>query len=267
MEFRGEEVTGDRGDVRRLVQKCLNQSAAKRLISKQEAVVMLGDLPLVTCSETIDTVSISNSKILRASGETSDNKTFVEKYKRRHEELLHMSLYDFYHHVKNNPHELEKRGGKHMIPNFVGINGTAKYPVTDDYARSTLVVYRAWSTYPSDLDWKEEFESFIRGRSCPPSCRMAYERVMRRYIDKMTHYDPKAQYVDHSRNPLAEDDRDLLLLSGLGTEPVEQDSDTALLKSLPRGHNYNWGREPSVSDRNEPFAVTNELGFFGPTPK
>lgn len=246
-----EEVTGDRNDIKRLCQQCLNRSAAKRLISKQEAMVMLGEMPFVLCTETIESISISNSKALRRSGDRSDNKTFLDEYKHRCQSLEDLSLYEFYHAKYNNEIEIKRNNGKPKIPHFVGVSGHAKFPVTDEYARATIIVYMPWRRYPRDLDWKTTFNAFIKSPKCPASCKLTYDREMKRHIDKMTGYDPRPHHVDHSRNAVADDDMDLLLLTGL-RESSDMDSDALLLKSLPRGLEYKWDRKPMVSvSRNE----------------
>ena len=124
---------------------------------------------------------------------------------------------------------------KTIIPHFVGVNGAPKYPVTHDYARHTLIVHKPWRTYPSpQTNWIEEFETFIHSPECPVSARVGYERVMLRYIDRMTHYEPKATSVDHSANPISPDDNDLMIMLGLKHE-VDYDKETAMFKQMHRG--------------------------------
>ena len=57
-----ETLSGDKRDIQRTCRQILNKTAGQRLISKQECMVLLGELDLVTCSETIETISISNKK-------------------------------------------------------------------------------------------------------------------------------------------------------------------------------------------------------------
>ncbi len=81
------------------VQKCLNRSVSNRTITKQEAVCQLGKLPLVICSETIDTVSLSG--VVRVTnGTNSTYKTFLSKYNTRTTHL-DKSLHHFFHLTKN----------------------------------------------------------------------------------------------------------------------------------------------------------------------
>ena len=131
-----QDITGDKEDVKRVCKQVMNKAASKCLISKQEATVLLAELDLVHCSETIESVSISNSKQIRKGSDENTNKTFLESYMNRPESCILMSLQEYYHYVRNN-----NTNKKPIIPNFVEVNGTPKYPVTDDYARHVLVVY------------------------------------------------------------------------------------------------------------------------------
>ena len=133
-----EEVTGDRHDIVRVCKKVMNKAASKCLISKQEACVLLGELDLCHCTETIASVSISNSQRLTVSGESRGKKSLIKQYASCAHSLSHMTLYDFYHHVENGG-DKSKRSAR--IPHFVGINGTPTYPVTMDYAKHVLIVH------------------------------------------------------------------------------------------------------------------------------
>jgi len=59
----------------------LNRSVANRTVSKQEAMCELGDLDLVICTESIETVSLSASIKIKYGEKDSTN--IVQKYKKR----------------------------------------------------------------------------------------------------------------------------------------------------------------------------------------
>ena len=151
---------GDRSDIARVCKQVMNKAVTKRIISKQEACVLLGELDLVSCTETIQSVSISDSKMVALSEDmkkSSQKKMFINEYKSRPPEFEDYSLHAYFHHTRNSSSQ-----GKLIIPNFVGVNGTPKFPVTDDYARHTLIVHRPWRVYPStSTPWRAEFEDFI----------------------------------------------------------------------------------------------------------
>ena len=84
----------------KLSRHLLNRSVANRTISKQEAMCEFGDLDLVMCTESIETVSLSSSVKINYGGKDSTN--IVQKYKKRtdfHEKNL--SLNEFFHKIKN----------------------------------------------------------------------------------------------------------------------------------------------------------------------
>ena len=217
----------------------MNKASAKRLISKQEACVLLGELDLFTCTETIESTSISNSSALRNSEDEKVNKTFLTKYKERATKYKHLSMYDFFLATKSG------KGGKTVIPHFVGISGSPTYPVTETYARHVLTIYRPWTKYPTDCNWIQEFNEFIESKYAPPSAVMHYRRAVCRHFDGTKHYDPKSSDIDHTGNPISDEDQQLIDLLGLHKSD-NMDHDTALLKSMERGINYEWDKSPKV---------------------
>ena len=242
-----EDHLGDSSDIKRVCKQVMNKAVSKRIISKQEACVLLGELDLVHCTETICSVSISNSKALRIS-DGADNsskngyQTFIDQYKKRPVQYERLTLQQYFN-LKNNNDPTKKK----IIPHFVGVNGAPKYPVTHDYARHTLIVHKPWRTYPSpQTNWIDEFETFIHSPECPVSARVGYERVMRRYIDRMTHYEPKATLVDHSANPISPDDTDLMIMLGLKHED-DYDEETAMFKQMHRGNEFVWDKPAKVN--------------------
>ena len=239
-----QDMTGDKSDVKRVCRQVMNKAATKRLISKQEACVLLSGLDLTHCSETIESVSISNSKQLRKGGEETTNKTFIDAYARRPKPCLLMSLHQYFHYVQGN--RTKRKGAKQIVPNFVGVNGTPKYPVTDDYARHVLVVYRPWLKYPRGLDWQAEFHSFINSKLCPQAAKITYQRVMQRYITKTVFCEPTAADGDHTGNPMSEEDRQTITLFGLHHTGEEGDHDATILHQLDRGLTHEWDKQPKV---------------------
>lgn len=221
----------------------MNKCTAKRIISKQEATVLLADLDLFKCSETVESVSISNGKRLAAGDEdrnANPTKTFIQQYSKRPQYCELMTLHQYFHHVKNSDPSRPL-----IIPNFVGLSGTPCYPVTSEYARHTLIVHRPWREYPKNREWIAEFNMFINSPEAPKSAKLTYQRVMQRYIDKLTHYEAKAHTVDHSGNPILPEDEELMHLTGLKATD-EYDPEDALFHKLEKGMDYKWDKAPKV---------------------
>lgn len=235
-----EEYTGDKADVVRVCRQVLNKCASKRLISKQEAMVLLADLPLTLCTEGFEHVSLTYNLNLVLKGEVRDDKKFISHYADRPKNEENLSLYEFFMKEKNATNK-----ERQIIPNFVGISGKPEYPVTSDYARHTLIVYKPWRDYPKDVQWIEEFNLFINSPDCPITAKMGYERAMHRYHEKLQHYEPKAAKADHSMNPISDESLELLELVGLrGNECT--DYDDALFKSMDFGKDFKWDAKAQV---------------------
>lgn len=243
-------MTGDQNDVKRVCKQVMNKSAGKRIISKQEASVILAELDMFTCSETIESVSISNSKLLKLNDkESNNNSTFIKKYSKRPSKYNEISLYEYFHLTKK-----ATAAKKDIVPHFVGISGTPKFPATETYARHVLTVYKPWRKYPKKCDWIHEFDKFINSSRCPTSAKMHYERAMCRHYDNMTHYDPKSSDIDHTGNPISDDDKALIELLGLkGT--THEDDDALLIKQMNKGLDFNWSKPPKVSYQFNMFDI------------
>ena len=76
----------------------------------------LGKLPMVICSETIETVSLSGASRLQLEPNFSNN-TFFAKYKNRvgNENL---SLHQYFHYIKNDTQRSSSQ--KEIVPHYVG---------------------------------------------------------------------------------------------------------------------------------------------------
>ena len=246
MILAADSFSGDRSDMKRVCKQVMNKAASKRIISKQEAMVLLANLDLTGCSETVENVSISQSTRVRRETEKSNyvDSKFITKYQYRDERFHHMSLCQYFEYNKNRS---KSKHRKHIIPHFIGVQGYPCFPVSESYARHVLIVHQPWHTkYPNNRQWIREFHEFILSPRCPMQARLTYERVMQRHYGKTTFCEPTTHTPDHSRNPISDEDLQDLMLVGLNA-PDEQDRDVALLKSINRGLDYNWGKQAKVS--------------------
>ena len=240
---RAEEVTGDANDLKRLTRRVMNKAIARRLIPKQEAVTLLGNLDLAKCTETIENVSMSNSVKFRLDDQDHKSDTTLDKHRKRADSLESVSLYEYFH-ILCNRGDKTKRNAK--IPHFIGINGRPKYPVTVDCAKHTLIVHRPWRKYPSSADWIGEFNEFINSENCPVSAQMTYARVHCRHLAKMDNYDPVAEVCDHTKNLLDLSDKELIELLGVHNEDGTN-FDDSLLSQLDKGLAFRWDKPTKVS--------------------
>ena len=243
-----EAYSGDRSDVKRVCKQVMNKAASKRIISKQEAMVLLANLDLTGCSETVENVSISQSTKLQSKADRSvyvDGK-FITQYQHRDVKYHGMSLCQYFEHVKNSK---RTRSRKHIIPHFIGVQGYPCFPVSESYARHVLIVHKPWhGKYPSGRQWIKEFHQFIHSPHSPIQAKLTYERVMQRHYSKTTFCEPTTHKPDHSKNPISDQDLQDLLLVGLNA-PDEQEHDVAMLKKIDRGLDYKWSKQPMVRAR------------------
>lgn len=239
-----ETLTGDARDVQRVVRQILNKSTGNRLIPKQECMVLLAGLDLVKCSDTIDTVSVSgHARIMKKKENETKKATFLDQYRFRHESHWHMSFHDFYHHKKNMG--VCKKSTQMKIPHYVGINSQPKYPVTENYARGVITLYKPWKG--DDLllkrDWIEEFHEFINSNPrCPRGVSISYHRILERHITKTSHYEPIAASVDHSHNAIDGADKEALEIVGTKTMNGYDPCDSRL-SNADTGKNTDWSEE------------------------
>lgn len=259
--LQAESYTNDHRDLKLVCKKILNKTASKRIISKQESMVLLGRLNLTQCTEGFETVSLSLSSRIRIKPREEEHDSeqtepkaskekFIKLYMLRGPQYENYSLYRYFHLVYNSDARRQQRsGGKFLIPNFVGVSGKPQYPVTPGYARCVLLVYKPWREYPSKQNphWEQEFMSFINGQNCPVSARMAYDREVRKFYDNVSSYDPKAQKMDHTGDGLTQEDEDLLFALGLKSNQRVTDEDELLFQQMDFGKSFKWDAKPKVS--------------------
>ena len=135
---RSDSVIGNQNNLISLVRHLMNRCTTQRTVSKQECMVLLTEITLVQCSENINTINISNSKMLKQTINKSDNMSvisIVEKNENDHSfaQFLHENLLT-----------TDKDGKETVIPHYVGLNCRPTYPITIDYARSTLIINKPW---------------------------------------------------------------------------------------------------------------------------
>jgi hypothetical protein len=176
-------VSDDSRELKSLCIKLLNRSIINRTIPKQECMVELGRLPLVDCTETICDVSISGSyKVQKL-----DQQDILSRYKRSNSFQNDTSLYEFFM-IQNK----QTKDNCSIIPHFIGGSGQPCYPVTENYARSVLLIHKPWcpgNMSGIDGDVIAKFTSFLISTKCPACVKISFERVKARYITKMSHYE------------------------------------------------------------------------------
>jgi len=197
------------------------------------------------CSDTIQTVSLTNSKYLSANSEPKTNKSLLTQYTKRDKSLEHYSFSEFFR-LK---YENSSVGQKQIIPHFVGISGHATFPVTERYAQQTLVVHKPWRKYPSSDNWIGEFNNFINLPDAPPAATIPYNRAMHRFYSGTQFVESVAAKPHLSMLGISEETQELLELTGMSYSG-ELCHDAILIESLDRGANHKWDKTPIVSTKH-----------------
>ena len=199
-------------------------------------MILLADLPLVTCSEIMQPVSISDSAKLG----TTKSDTFIAKYKKRPEDMEHYSLAEYFHELKNN-----NTTKKEIFPHFVGMRSNPIFPPTISYAKSTLIINKPWRDtkhihQQSDNDIMGHFLQFIASDSCPVSVKAAYIRAKSRYEENREfeeHADTDMNY-EGKECELEKEDIDLIHI--VNTLTSTDKTIDIMGYDIDRGIMYNW---------------------------
>ena len=206
-------------------------------------MVLLGGLDLVTCTETIETVSISGSFNLKKNPNYA-NDTIVAQYSRRDKndpELANLTLHQYFHHKKG-----QNKYKKTIIPHYVGGSSQPTYPPTEAYARSVLIIHKPWHTSDRDdrtrTSFVKEFKEFLDHPDCPKEVTIPYERVKARVIDKKTHIEPVGEEITIRDVPASDPDTQELLDICATLRADANPEDAFSSYSFDRGRDFDWGR-------------------------
>ena len=230
-----DDISGNIYDVKRVTRQLLNRAVAHRTIPKQESMVELGQLQLVECTEKIEPVSLSGCYKLQG----STHYDIVSRYRRQAGTHPEMSLASYFEVVnKDKPMT--------VIPHWIGGNSQPTFPVSTDYARTTLLIHYPWKsmTPPSfgcTSSVVRAFYDFLKSSRCPEAVKLTHARMKQRYFSRITP-EPVATeegYDFYDDASLDQDTQDILSMVRTTTPPH-----TSTLElgghSIYRGLSYDW---------------------------
>ena len=241
-----EDESGTNLDVKRVSRQILNRSVGDRTICKEECMVLLENLALFSSSETIHNMTLSGWFKL---GQTK-SATLLSKHRSQDKQTLgNMSLHQFFF--------LQHPDGKH-VPNYTGTHNQAVYPVTQDYAKSVLLIHKPWwgDDHPSeDGKWVADFTDFLQTQDCPVSVKVNFERAKQKFERKQTHAECVAGEID---SDVDDDDDDEDNLGGLMQDILDVHNSLSVStktdlsykgSTFDCGLNYDWSKRiEKVSD-------------------
>ena len=220
-----------------LVTHLLNNASSKRTIPKQECMVLLSGLPLVSCTEKIETVSISGyNKVSK-----KDSNTIITRYRNRPTKMHHLSLHEYFFEThKNKPEK--------YIPHYVGSSTTPKFPITESYARCMLILHKPWSGSSRQITGGklEEFLEFLGSSKCPQSVKLACARAEERYKTGGKSHEPTAEHEEsggcYGIDEIDDETRHMMEFLTTINRAASPDG-MSEVPSFHRGLDYDWGKK------------------------
>jgi hypothetical protein len=227
---------------------------ANRIVSKQECMVEISELPLTQCSEITETINISGS--YKVSSESHSD--MVSRYRKIAKSRPDLSLYEFVNDAINaRPRKIVRKYSNNatVIPHFVGARGQPKHPPTKEYAMSTLIVHKPWGdekpkTRESNQAWIDEFLEFIQQSNCPETVKLEYARIKERSESKRQPEATTAEECFDNETTADTDDTVKDLLNIITTQTMSNDPFLNINeKKINRGLTYNWSQRTTVSKK------------------
>jgi hypothetical protein len=203
----------------------------------------LAKLPLVICSESIYTISLSKAtKVVEKS--TQYSTTFVSKYANRSDHL-DKSLHQYFHIIKNDSDK------KEFIPHYVGGGGQPTYPISINFESTELIKHVPWhkqNPLPiiTETNYIKLFKHFHNSQYCPTSVSISVKRAQNR-IERLKRgiKEPISEEITESQ-PLEEnvnEDVKIILQATTNINEMSNIFDKLEQQGLDIGKNYNWNKK------------------------
>ena len=240
----------------KIARMVLNRALKDKVVSKQECMVHLNQMPLYQCSEIIQTVSISGA--YRIDPRNSKGQSFYDQYSKRTAEHYGKSMDEYFHFKKNN------NNNKTVIPHFVGGKNTPCYPPTESYAKSTMITYFPWhgKFEIEGRNFIEEFNKIILHPTCPKKVKIPFERIKHRVISKTVHIEPTSQsekvnFANFSYD-MTEENNDLV--DAVATFQTENEEEN-YYSNFDRGLDFDWSipHIPIPNQKNPQTWLTEQI--------
>jgi hypothetical protein len=141
-----EDMYGNKAGIFSAARKLLNRASVDRSISKQEAMCLLAQLPLVLCSEKIEYVSLSPSRrICNQIEAKKDKKVEDTSWITEFESRTGDSTLCFHHYMTGVLNRKKQRTCKEIVPYYTGSIQFCSFPLSGTYCYQVLLAYKPWS--------------------------------------------------------------------------------------------------------------------------
>jgi hypothetical protein len=167
---------------------------------------LLGQLPLILCSERIEPVSLSPSiRISNKKEATTDIK--VEDTSWVMEQRTGNSTVCFHHYVTGEMNHKKAKTSKVILPHYTGSIQFFSFPISESYCYQVLLAYKPWSNLnplsnKHDGTYRDQFLEVTSSTICPQTILLAYERAIRRKLQEdkwILKYEPISN-VDYNQD-------------------------------------------------------------------
>ena len=124
----------------------MNWMSGNRTISIQEAVHEIEELPLILCSERIIPLFINKYMTLRRKSDEKSNDCITQYANRTNNMEMGLARYFYLIYIPSTDKStIESKDYKKPILNALGMNYRPTHPITFEYARGLLILYKPWS--------------------------------------------------------------------------------------------------------------------------
>ena len=223
-----------------IVNKVLNSISSNRTISKQEAVMHIARLPLVSCSESIVPVYANGYYKITKKDKNDD---LISQYAHRTRSMWHLTLGEYFYQEYAD----KKKTTKEAIMHIAGLNSTPVYPMNYDYARSILIFHKPWRGVQRNLfsDHRaviNEAEEYVRSNNCCTAVKHAYTRAKCRHETGIDILENNKQADDSAESNVGILDEDLKILMEYSNSFQRKFKDAAAMSGyqFDVGANFNW---------------------------
>ena len=120
--------------------------SGNRTISIQEAVHEIEELPLILCSERIIPLYINKYMTLRRKSDQKSNDCVTQYANRTKNMEMGLARYFYSIYIPDRDENTQHtKDYKKPILNALGMNYRPTHPITFEYARGLLILYKPWS--------------------------------------------------------------------------------------------------------------------------
>ena len=240
----------------------MNNAGANKVMSKQECVTLIAGLLLTSCSEIMDTVSISGYYRIQ------EGKTFnlLQKYRDLDErESINLSFHQFVIKEKN---KNSKEGSKLHIPHYVGGYTNHIYPPSEQHAHAMLLLHKPWNLKSRPLpqidgSWVKSYLEFVNQDECPTDVKFGYANAKKSALLKFKK-EPTQSAMNVDEN--CADNPDLKNYIEVMKSKAKDENDipieSYLDKNLERGETFDWNANSTYAKNDEVSSNDNNMYIF-----